>query len=145
MDREETRWLGACHMKSSLPTYWMCNPKCVKVAQSCPTLCNPMDCSLPRSSVHGILQTRILQWVAVPFSRGSSQPTDQTQISHIAGRFFTSWATGKPEKMLPYLLTIPDGVESNTCPSALWCSVPRAKRLPGRDMVGRKIRSLKFT
>ena len=62
----------------------------VKVTQSCPTLFNPMDCSLPGSSVHGILQARILEWVAVPFSRGSSQPRDRTQVSHIAGRFFTT-------------------------------------------------------
>jgi len=48
-----------------------------------------MDCSLPGSSVHRILQTGILEWVAMPFSRGSSQPRDQTWVSHIAGRFFT--------------------------------------------------------
>ena len=48
----------------------------VKVAQSCPTLCNPMDCSLPGSSVHGILQARMWEWVAVPFSKGSSQPSN---------------------------------------------------------------------
>ena len=46
-----------------------------------------------RYTVHGILQARILEWVAFPFSRGSSQPRDQTQVSHIAGGFFTSWAT----------------------------------------------------
>ena len=57
----------------------------VKVAQSCPTLYDPMD-----YTVHGILQARILEWVAFPFSRGSSQPRDQTQVSHIAGGFFTS-------------------------------------------------------
>jgi len=57
----------------------------VKGAQSCPTLCDPMD-----YTVHGILQARILEWVAFPFSRASSQPRNQTQISHIAGRFFTS-------------------------------------------------------
>ena len=57
----------------------------VKVTQSCPTLCNPMD-----YTVHGILQARILEWVVAPFSRGSSQPRDQTQVFHIAGRFFTS-------------------------------------------------------
>ena len=62
--------------------------KKVKVAQSCPILCDPMDYTL-----HEILQARILEWVAFPFSRGSSQPRDQTQVSHIAGRFFTSWAT----------------------------------------------------
>ena len=52
-----------------------------------------MDCSLPGSSIHGILQARILEWVAFPFSRGSSQPRDPTQISHIEGRLFTRWAT----------------------------------------------------
>ena len=60
----------------------------VKVVQSCPTLCDPMD-----YTVHGILPARILEWVAVPFSRGSSQPRDWIQVSHIAGGFFTSWAT----------------------------------------------------
>ena len=53
----------------------------------------PMDCSLPDFSVHGILQARILEWVAVSFSRGSSQPGDRTQVSRIAGGFFTTWAT----------------------------------------------------
>ena len=52
-----------------------------EVAQSCPTLCHPMDCSLPGFSVHGILQARILEWVAIAFSRGSSQPRDQTWVS----------------------------------------------------------------
>ena len=52
-----------------------------------------MDYSPPGSSVHGILQAIILEWVAIPSSRGSSQPRDQTEISHIAGGFFTSWAT----------------------------------------------------
>ena len=60
----------------------------VKFTQSCPTLCDPMD-----YIVHGILHTKILEWVALPFSRGSSQPRDQTQVSCIAGRFLTSWAT----------------------------------------------------
>jgi len=54
------------------------------------TLCDPMDCSPPGSSVHGLLQARILEWVAIPFSTGSSQPRDQTQVSCIAGRFFTT-------------------------------------------------------
>ena len=62
------------------------------VAQSCLTLCIPLDCSPPGSSVHGILQARILEWVAMPSSRGSSQLRDQTQVSHIAGGFFTIWA-----------------------------------------------------
>ena len=59
----------------------------VKASQSCPTLCNPMDCTVP-----GILQARILEWVPFPFCRGSSQPRDWTQVSGIAGTFFTSWA-----------------------------------------------------
>ena len=54
--------------------------------------CDPMDCRLPGSTVHGILQARILEWIAIPFSRGSSQVMNQTQVSHIAGRFFTNWA-----------------------------------------------------
>ena len=66
---------------------------CVLTVQSCPTLCDPMDCSLPGSSVHGILQARILEWVAIPFSKGSSWPRDQTQLSCIGGRLFTIWAT----------------------------------------------------
>ena len=68
----------------------------VKVIQSCLTLCDPMDCGLPGSPVHGIYQARILEWVAFPFSRGSSQPKDQTHISCIAGGFFTIWATKTP-------------------------------------------------
>ena len=64
-----------------------------EVAQSCLTLCDPMDCSLPGSSVHGIFQARILEWVAISFSRGSSWPRDRTQVSRIVGRRFTIWAT----------------------------------------------------
>ena len=63
----------------------------VKIAQSSPTLCNPMD-----YTVNGILQTRILEWVAFPFPRGSSQPRDQTQVSCIADKFFTTELSGKP-------------------------------------------------
>ena len=61
----------------------------VLAAQSCPTLCNPIDCNPPGPSVHGILQARIMEWVAISFSRGSSQPWDQTWVSCIAGGFFT--------------------------------------------------------
>ena len=66
--------------------------QCVLVAQSSPTLCSPTDCSLPGSSVHGILQERILEWVSMPFSRVFTPLRDQTWVSHIAGRFFTIWA-----------------------------------------------------
>ena len=99
-----------CHNK--LPqTYWLkatptylsvCRPEawiqraasfwrlhCVLVAQLCLTLCDPMDCSTPGSSVHGISQARIPEWVAIPSSRGSSWPRDRAWVSCIAGRFFT--------------------------------------------------------
>ena len=52
----------------------------LNIIQSCPTLCDPMDCNLPDSSIHEILQARILEWVAIPFSRGASQPRDGTQV-----------------------------------------------------------------
>ena len=65
------------------------------VAQLCLTLCDPMACSLPASSVHGIFQARILECVAISFSRRSSQPRDWTRVPHIVGRRFTIWATGK--------------------------------------------------
>ena len=64
-----------------------------QLLQSCPTLCNPMDQGLPGSSVPKILQARILKWVAIPCSRGSSQLRDWTQVFHTAGGFFTVWAT----------------------------------------------------
>ena len=70
------------------------NGSCL-VAQSRPILCNPMDCSLPGSPVHRIFQARILEWVVIPFSRGSSLPRDQTWVSCIAHKFFTIWATRK--------------------------------------------------
>ena len=63
------------------------------VIQSCLSFCDPMDYSPPDSSVHGILQARILELVAIPFSRGSSWPRDQTWVSCTAGGFFTIWAT----------------------------------------------------
>ena len=64
-----------------------------EVAQSCPTLYDPMDCTLLCSSVQGIFQARVLEWVAISSSRGSSWPRDWTQVSHTAGRRFTIWAT----------------------------------------------------
>ena len=69
------------------------------VAQLFPTLCNPMD-----YTIHGILQARILEWVASPFSRGTSQPRDWTQVFCVAGGFFTSWATR--EALYPKILNI---------------------------------------
>ena len=66
-----------------------------EVAQSCVTLCDPIDYSLPISSVHGILQARILKWAAIPFSRGSSWPRDWSRVYCIARRFFIVWVTRK--------------------------------------------------
>ena len=80
----------------------------MKVTQLGPTLCDPMN-----YTVYGILQARILEWVAFPFSSGSSQPRDQTQVSHIAGGFFTSWATREAQEYwsgypIPFPADLPD-------------------------------------
>ena len=70
---------------------------CTQLLQPCPTLCNLLDCSPSDSSVHGILQARILELVAMPFSKGSSHPRDQICVSCIVDRFFTTKPTGKPK------------------------------------------------
>ena len=80
----------ALHLKL---TQYCSSGVCAKLIQSCQTLCNPMDCSPPGSSVYGILQAGILEWVAISSSRRSPWLRDQTCISYIAGRFFTRWAT----------------------------------------------------
>ena len=90
--------LGKEYVKAKYhhPAYWTCMQSEwseVKVSQSYSTLCDPMD-----YTVHGILQARILEWVAFPFPRGSSQPRDQTQVSPLAGEFFTSWATREAQE-----------------------------------------------
>ena len=92
-----------------LSRYFLNGQKCmmklinrkVLVIQLHPTLCNPMDCSLPGSSVCGILQARILEWVAVFFSKESSQPIDWTWISCIVGGFFTIWPTREAQSIEP--------------------------------------------
>ena len=80
-------------MSRALNEYYILEKGKVKVAQLCPALGDPMDYSSPGSTVHGILQARILEWVAIPFSRGYSQPRDRIQVTCIAGGFFTDWAT----------------------------------------------------
>ena len=72
-----------------------------KVTQSCPTLCDPVDCSLPGSSVHGIFQARILECISISFSRVSSSPRDWNQVSYIVGRCFTIWATREEIRGFP--------------------------------------------
>ena len=79
-------WLARCHI---MHTYCCC---CL-VFQSSPALCDPMECSLPCSSVHGILQARILEWVAMCFSRGYSWPRDQTCVSSFGREILYHWAT----------------------------------------------------
>ena len=69
------------------------NTICCKTSNFYLTLCDPIDFSLSGSSVHGIVQASVLEWIAVPFSKGSSQPRDRTQVSRIAGRFLTIWTT----------------------------------------------------
>ena len=99
--------------------YCMCFV-CAKLLQSCPTLGDPVDCSLPGSSVHRILQARILEWVAISFSRGSSKPRDQTHISMfpaLAGRFFATRAT---EYYINNRILVILGLLSDTYVCAQW-------------------------
>ena len=82
---------------------------CAKSLQLCPTLCNPMHCNPQDSSIHGILQARLLEWVAMSSSRGTSQPRDRTQVfcgSCTAGRFFTAEPLGKSYRV-PYWTQFP--------------------------------------
>ena len=78
------------------PLVWWCRAVLCLVSQSCPTLCGPRDCSPPGSSVHGILQARVLEWVVTSSSRGSSQPRGQTHISCISADSLLSEPPGKP-------------------------------------------------
>ena len=121
---------SALHM-DSLPMHY----KWSEFTQSCPTLCDPMDYSSPSSSIHGIFQARVLEWVAISFSRGSPWPRDWTWISCIAGRLFTIWATREAYK--GKWKSPPDNIKhswcckwteiAQSCP-ALWdpmdCSLP---------------------
>ena len=84
-------------------------------APSCPTLCDPLD-----YTVHGTLQARILEWVAFPFSRGFSQPGDRTQVSHIAGGFFTSWSTREAPIGLHDSANVKDLCPSQWYWSSIW-------------------------
>ena len=95
LKEKENIWstaLGVLQFRKKNAQYTL-SEKWSEVAQLCLTLCDPMDCSLPGSSVHGILQARILEWVAISFSRVSSQLRDWTEVSHIADRLATIWAT----------------------------------------------------
>ena len=100
--------------KSILPMLEKLFEMCAKSLQSCSTLCDPTDCSPPGSPVHVILQTRTLEWVAIPSSGGSSRPRDQTHVSCMAGRFFTLWATREAPPRRPQQVT--GGSENPTLP-----------------------------
>ena len=103
----------------------------VIITQSCPTLCDPMHCSPPGSSVYGIVQSRILDWIAIPFSRGSSWPRDRTCISWascMVGGFFTFWVTGEVQEVAGWSLIelawLQLGPPSHQVPWA-WNKTPR--------------------
>ena len=92
-------------------------------AQSCPTLCDPVDCSLPGSSIHGVLQARILEWVAISFCRGSSRPRDQIWVSRIPGRHFNLWAA----REAPYIRSVQFSSVPQSCSTLcdpMNCSTP---------------------
>ena len=106
------------------------------VTQSCPALCNPIDYSLPGSSVHEILQARIAKWVAIPFSRVSSRPRDWTWVSCIAGGFFTVWAV-----CLCWVLIEARGIFDLCCglgifSFSMWYPVPSSGLEPWRPALG---------
>ena len=87
------------NLNSKFSTYWL--SLFSEVTQSCLTLCVPMDCSLPGFSIPGIFQARVLEWVTISFFRGSPWPRDWTQVSCIAGRCFTLWATREALHLRP--------------------------------------------
>ena len=117
---------GLQHTKPPCPST---TPGESKVAQSYPILCHPVDCSLQCSSVHGIFQARVPEWVAISFSRVSSQPRDRTWVSRIVGRCFTIWTTREDNNSwsLPKLVSIESVMPSNRlilcCPLLLLPSV----------------------
>ena len=98
-------FLGGLKFSSTNSSYFPTMTSCeVLVTQSCPSLCSSMDCNLPGSSVHGILQARILKRGAIVFSRELSQSRDGIWVSCIAGRFFTLWATREVHFPLHWLI-----------------------------------------
>ena len=101
----------------------------MKLAQLCPTICNPMNYSPPGFSVHGILQARILEWVVLPFSRGSSPPKDRNWVSCIASRFFIIWAIWEARYILycHKLIFPPETSSSNGLWGQLYTPINLAK------------------
>ena len=103
-----------------------------EVTQSCLTLCDPMDCGLSGSSVHGIFQSRVLEWIVISFSRGSSRPRNQTRVSRIAGRCFTVWATREAHGKITVSTTV-QSFSLNKWPS--YCSKALNSRIWGKKML----------
>ena len=111
-----SKWFVPLILDSRGQTYTIGEVKWSAVAQSCPTLCNPMDCTLPDSSVHGIFQAIVLEWIAISFSSRSSRPRDGTQVSRIVDRRFTVWATKEEVEFL--------GQACNcVCMTSNWCKI----------------------
>ena len=96
---------------------------------NCLTLYDLTVCSLPAPSIHGILQARILEWISIPFSRGSSQPRDQTWFSCIAGRFFTTWAIREVPSNSPPRLLLLKNKTVRSCPGARSILLPLGAKL----------------
>ena len=105
--------LMLCGAEMSFPC-WRWKVK-VLVTQLCLILCDTVDCSPPGSSVHGLLQARILEWVGIPFSRGSSWLRDGIQVSCIAGRVFTLWVTREALSLLSHTQIAELWVKMNGC------------------------------
>ena len=99
--QHETVKSTVCVIQQATPLCFPSPPKCLSLNGV--QLGDPKDCSPPGSSVHGTHQARILEWVAIPFSRGSSWPRDQIQVSCVAGRFFTIWATWEAHRNTPQI------------------------------------------
>ena len=118
---------------------------CAKSLQSCPTLCDPMDHSPPGSFVHGILQARILEWVAMPSSKGSSQPRDWTvslTFAALAGRFFTTSATWEDQNMHNCVLIMRELQADPKCRTFCKITCPVLQKFitfPGYKRQGNKI------
>ena len=109
-------------------------------AQSCPALCDPIDCILPGSSVHGVLQIRILEWVAMPSSRGSSQPRDRTQVLCIAGRFFNHLSyEGSPSPTFFISSNVPSSNDYAVYLSREYCMLEEKNPKEERDCVANTV------
>ena len=108
------------------------------VTQPCPILCYPTDCSLPGSSVDGILEARILEWVAIPFSKGFSWPRNWTQVFHTTGRFLTSEPSGKPKAIASTNTKTEKLTEGMTWRVLRWSGKSGVESVPGVGTAGTK-------